>query len=228
MESLISDLSSLVKDGTIIINITSTIEELITPAKISILRAIYIIKESFMRTEYVECNEWIRVISDWTWEQLHTGHWKDVSLSYRRLYSFISLLEGLVLSIKGLYSDALVAIDRGLLLGSPIQDSNYLHIWATALTNKLYETEQHSTRHSELISIRAERSYQPLPPLTKRLRADTPSTPIERVVCPSLYSFRDDYMLTATPVIISGCMDHWPAMTNRQWRYVIIITCLHL
>jgi hypothetical protein len=39
---------------------------------------------------------------------------------------------------------------------------------------------------------------------------------IARRSCLSLEEFICDYFLRETPVIISGCIDHWPAMT--KWK----------
>lgn len=42
---------------------------------------------------------------------------------------------------------------------------------------------------------------------------------------PSLESFHQNYMLTKTPVIISGAMDTWPAYSARKWRYTCKYVC---
>jgi hypothetical protein len=43
-----------------------------------------------------------------------------------------------------------------------------------------------------------------------------PSKAIERIHCPSIEQFLTRYMQTKKPVILTGCMDHWPAM--KKWR----------
>jgi hypothetical protein len=45
------------------------------------------------------------------------------------------------------------------------------------------------------------------------------ATPIERVssMALSVEQFRDRYLQTSTPVIITGAMEAWPAMNERRW-----------
>jgi len=39
---------------------------------------------------------------------------------------------------------------------------------------------------------------------------------IERIHCPSIEQFLTCYMKTKKPVILTGCIDHWPAI--QKWR----------
>ena len=44
-------------------------------------------------------------------------------------------------------------------------------------------------------------------------------TPIERVQCPSLEEFYYRYMKQERPVVLTGCIDHWPACSgDTAWR----------
>ena len=49
------------------------------------------------------------------------------------------------------------------------------------------------------------------------------------VYCPNLESFINQYMTTSTPVILSGCMDQWPAYAAKKWRCVCVCVrvCVH-
>jgi [protein]-arginine 3-hydroxylase / protease len=49
-----------------------------------------------------------------------------------------------------------------------------------------------------------------------------PSRAIQRVVCPSMEQFLTDYMQTKTPVILTGCIDHWPAMNKWRWTQAFL------
>ena len=53
---------------------------------------------------------------------------------------------------------------------------------------------------------------------------------IPLVYLPSLDTFHQEYMVTKTPVTISGAMDTWPAYAERKWRltyhYIVHCTCL--
>jgi lysine-specific demethylase 8 len=42
---------------------------------------------------------------------------------------------------------------------------------------------------------------------------------IERILCPSLSKFQNEFMDNEVPVILQGIMDHWPARGSRQWSF---------
>ena len=256
IESLISELSSLVRNGDIMKEIITNLDQLYTPAKTSILTAAEKGIISFKENRYENSKQWLLVMSDWTWEQLHCGHWKDVPRAYRNLYSVIALMHGLVLSCQGYYNEALVVVDKGLLLGAPILDQK-LHTFATVLTAKLnsvtsstnIDSVEFTNTHSEIESmptgvtnldkvefstnsttswkhkIRC-RSYHPVTEIypSKSIKTtkeeeeeEIDGTSVTDLYCPSLEVFKE-FMKTETPVIVRGCMRHWPAMSSNQWR----------
>ena len=256
IESLISELSSLVRNGDIMKEIITNLDQLYTPAKTSILTAAEKGIISFKENQYENSKQWLLVMSDWTWEQLHCGHWKDVPRAYRNLYSVIALMHGLVLSCQGYYNEALVVVDKGLLLGAPILDQK-LHTFATVLTAKLnsvtsstnIDSVEFTNTHSEIESmptgvtnldkvefstnsttswkhkIRC-RSYHPVTEIypSKSIKTtkeeeeeEIDGTSVTDLYCPSLEVFKE-FMKTETPVIVRGCMRHWPAMSSNQWR----------
>ncbi|XP_033643279.1 lysine-specific demethylase 8-like [Asterias rubens] len=166
---------------------------------------------------------------NFSWEKLNTGHWKDVNIAWRHVYSYASLLK--VMSIYGeldedrdglqaqLVERALEACDMGLLMGAPILDNILSHL-ARALQKSFKATS--STDHRE---VHPKCLLQEAPvELPSLLQAPVISKQheIPRVTCPSLLHFYSQFMETKTPVIIQGAMDHWPAMGARQWslRYL--------
>ena len=41
------------------------------------------------------------------------------------------------------------------------------------------------------------------------------------VLCsPSLETFHRDHMSASSPVVLTGCMDYWPAYSEKKWRYM--------
>jgi hypothetical protein len=44
------------------------------------------------------------------------------------------------------------------------------------------------------------------------------TTPIQRVHCPSLLDFESLYHEKSVPVIITGAIDHWPALNEHRWH----------
>ena len=78
---------------------------------------------------------------DHTWEELNTGHWKDVDLKYRYLYSYSSLLKLCFIckldensSINEGCQKLLLICDMGLLMGAPILD-NVLGLIANSIVH---------------------------------------------------------------------------------------------
>lgn len=45
---------------------------------------------------------------------------------------------------------------------------------------------------------------------------------VPRIHCPSLESFKKDYLDPQKPVILEGIIDHWPAFKNHPWRYLFL------
>lgn len=78
---------------------------------------------------------WAQVALDYSWEQLHKGHWKDVQLFWRQAYALAALLKALDLRLLGKREESLVEIDKGILLGAPIINSS-LHVLAALISKE--------------------------------------------------------------------------------------------
>ncbi|OWF55130.1 lysine-specific demethylase 8-like isoform X2 [Mizuhopecten yessoensis] len=114
--------------------------------------------ESFLSKEYDSCVQLCEPLLDLTWEKLNTGHWKDVHLCWRYLYSLVSLLKGaseVVIAtirsentgndvIKNNLANSIKTFDMGLLMGAPIfgnvlsKLSLHVHDWLG--TNSSFQT----------------------------------------------------------------------------------------
>jgi hypothetical protein len=65
------------------------------------------------------------------WEKLHLGYWKDVAMVWRDLYSFGAIFYSVASASEGKHSDAVRALDMGILMGSPTyfgEMQNLLHL----------------------------------------------------------------------------------------------------
>ena len=210
---------------------------------------------------------WAQVALDFTWSKLNSNHWKDVELIWREAYATAALFKALSLLCAGKVQEALIEIDKGILLGAPVF-SDTLKSFASTLTNEVqqtsskhscdgdiseaniclleadcsfggastsklevgkivfrnYNTYRKSSSHGmNTTSIRAhphdsaegplcvDSSTIPLIDMTRRIAV---------VNCPSLEEFYHSHMMSSTPAVISGAVDHWPACTTRKWRYV--------
>lgn len=79
---------------------------------------------------------WAQVALDYSWEQLHTGHWKDVKTFWKEAYAFAAFLKGLNLFFMGRVSESLVEVDKGILMGAPIMNKS-LHTVAAMASKEL-------------------------------------------------------------------------------------------
>lgn len=84
--------------------------------------------------------KWAQVAMDFTWEQLHSGNWKDVNMGWRETYSIAALLKAANLSKRRQFREALVELDKGILMGAPVFD-NALHSFATVLAAEVRNNE---------------------------------------------------------------------------------------
>ena len=89
--------------------------------------------------------KWAEMVLQYSWEQLHTGHWEDVSLTWRKLYAVASLLKAACLTKNGKLQEALIQIDKGILLGAPVLNKG-LHSFAEVLTTDLQSSSSDNVR----------------------------------------------------------------------------------
>lgn len=64
----------------------------------------------------------MQIVSDYVWEKLHMGHWKDVPLVWRQMHGATKLMSALAALREGRVSQALQEVDKGILMGAPILD----------------------------------------------------------------------------------------------------------
>ncbi|XP_060063787.1 bifunctional peptidase and arginyl-hydroxylase JMJD5-like [Ylistrum balloti] len=90
--------------------------------------------ETFLGKDYDLCIKLCEPLLDITWEKLNTGHWKDVHVCWRHLYSLVSLLKGVSQvvittscvtdtgsgALKDDLTNSIKTFDMGLLMGAPI------------------------------------------------------------------------------------------------------------
>ena len=238
--SLATPTFSMFQDG-VLKEVHDILQSLDTSAKESIAHAFRKSVEYSKHREHEAVVQWAGVIEDWCWERLHSGYWKNVPVDYRTLYSLAIALKGDSLKTMGSYREALGTIDKGILLGTPVMD-DLLHKMADSLMELIRNEEDDSVPEKQEATA-SDHCVGSDEAMTKRRLSSTDSvstihkmikikeseevgvtmmsryTPIERIHCPSLERFHNEYMKPAKPVIITGCMDHWPAMSKRRWRY---------
>ena len=78
---------------------------------------------------------WAEITLDFTWRKLNSNHWKDVELIWREVYATAALFKALSLLRVGQMQEALIEIDKGILLGAPVF-GDILKKFASTLTNE--------------------------------------------------------------------------------------------
>ncbi|KAK4308576.1 hypothetical protein Pmani_019731 [Petrolisthes manimaculis] len=162
---------------------------------------------------------------EYTWQQLNIGHWRDVSMSWRLVFTWGSVslaniqLRHLQISLQchpGPPSlDDLVAAgrivkacDRGLLMGGPL-DNNPLHSTAAALNVYARPREGRDLGDDE---------KETLPTEPEDPAEVTHPLPSEH--CPALDRFLLKYMDQGRAVVLLGVVDHWPALHRWSLGYL--------
>ena len=171
----------------------------------------------------------INRLREYSWEKLHSVHWKDVLLIHREVYALASLLLIELLFKAGLTSalELIKMTDKAILLTS---STRYLDALNTLIDNIAikYNTQiEESTKKYENPILN---SYnQQLPSSSRRTRhyptkpspdctASSSLSPIKEHYQPDLVVFLTQYMECGEPVVLNGCIDDWPAMHGeRSW-----------
>ncbi|XP_035684803.1 lysine-specific demethylase 8-like [Branchiostoma floridae] len=155
-------------------------------------------------------------VLDYSWEKLNTGHWKDVDVCWREVFTFGSLFKAVCqYGMRDRFNtmDAIKTCDLGLLMGAPVLD-NILSRLVAVLQNSARGTTK---RPQEQCSKSPPTSQVPKRPRTLILPVIDSEKKVPRVHCPSLKSFLLNYMRKRQPVIIQSNMEHWPARNHRPW-----------
>uniref|UniRef100_A0A453RJG3 JmjC domain-containing protein n=1 Tax=Aegilops tauschii subsp. strangulata TaxID=200361 RepID=A0A453RJG3_AEGTS len=153
------------------------------------------------------------------WEQLHSGPWSEVEPAWRHAYA-LACLHVASLRAGDDRRAALRALDMGLIMGGDLLRAELEAAIAQVPANGNREGEgdgagdagRNVERWREGLSRNRDLgdALKVLP--VKSLSCKR----IERRTCISLETFIHDYFLRESPVILSGCIDHWPART--KWK----------
>ncbi|XP_033827333.1 lysine-specific demethylase 8 [Periophthalmus magnuspinnatus] len=157
-----------------------------------------------------------QIILDFSWEKLNTGTWRDVDKDWRRVYSYGCLFKVAALCWKDPtqteLQQAIKTCDMGLLMGAAIMND----VLQSIVKMLQKEVRRNGTEGGEDEQVKAKRLKIELPgcPRVPVIKGDLA---IPRLKCPSLESFKSDYLLPLKPVILEGTIDHWPALNDHPW-----------
>ncbi|KAJ6804270.1 putative lysine-specific demethylase JMJD5 [Iris pallida] len=147
------------------------------------------------------------------WEQLHSGPWHEVGPAWRDAYSLACLHVAALRAAAGDRTEALKVLDMGIIMGGPLLRKDL-----DDLLRRIGTAGPPAERAGggggggddalgngalgEMLQVLPKRS------LSSKIIEKRSSISLETFIC--------DHFLKSSPVIISGCIDHWPART--KWK----------
>ncbi|XP_075970835.1 jumonji domain containing 5 [Anticarsia gemmatalis] len=156
----------------------------------------------------------IQAIIDYMYEKINIGNWKEVKPYVRKtitIASYLKLLAHVKYSdedVETLIKQSFKIIDFGILFGCPLDKvPNLLQNCATILRTV-------NDAENTLVSYRIQNF-----PSTSSSETDAAkfnATPIEVLDCPSMERFLKTCILAEKPVVLTNCINHWPAL--RNWK----------
>eukprot|EP00752_Nemacystus_decipiens_P010037 g8950.t1 len=188
--------------------------------------------------DWAGCREAALKAREYAWEQLHSGPaWQSVAKVHRDAYGVAGTLVAAAIFLsgeEGSLDQAVFTLDLvAMMAGGRFQGiaNTFVDaIEANALTEAAAAAAADTNeRPCSGPSLRAGKTATAThsAPLRKKAKHDQPTaTPgkpgssggVRRIKMPPLDVFQRDYMETATPVILSGVLDGWPAMgVTRNW-----------
>ncbi|XP_049949234.1 bifunctional peptidase and arginyl-hydroxylase JMJD5 isoform X1 [Schistocerca serialis cubense] len=201
METIVKLIGGLIPD-----DLLSFLPKEVHPATLYLLR----VALNHQNSGYVDA------VLDFTWEQLNTGHWCNVPVWLRQVYTVAALIK-VKLSLSEtqdqpseetiMHQNVMEILDMGLLLGAPLAAP------APDLSDLARILSENISKDVDMKPLAVSEIKR------QRLLASDISgihgTPVPTVECPSLESFYAMYFKPLVPVKITGCMSHWPAM--ERW-----------
>ncbi|CAA6675080.1 unnamed protein product [Spirodela intermedia] len=157
------------------------------------------------------------------WEQLHSGPWHSVVPAWRDAYALTCLLAAGFHAAAGEFQEALKILDMGLIMGGMLLRKDL-----EEAVRKIVGRSQGEERSSGEASVselrlgvddvKGQNQSEVLQVLPS---GSLSSRMVDRQVSLSMERFLCDHFLLGSPVIITGCIDHWPARTKwKDIRYL--------
>ncbi|XP_077589874.1 lysine-specific demethylase 8 [Stigmatopora nigra] len=151
-----------------------------------------------------------QIVLDFSWEKLNTGTWRHVDKEWRRVYSYGCLFKVCALC-RGEPSEedlleALRTCDMGLLMGAAIMEDR-LQVLVQILQKEVRKNVKNEDQGD---AKRMKFALAEFPQIRESLT-------IPRLKCPSLESFKKNYLLPLKAVILEETIDHWPALNQHPW-----------
>ena len=191
------------------------------------LKDLDVATELFVEKKWKNCVSCCEICLDITWEKLNTGYWKDVSMSWRYAYTFVSVAKAfseyhlLKEDCKLItFKDLMKTCDMGLLMGAPVLNN---------VLSRMAEYFRHCVACKPLqeseSKICVEKDENSRSEIKRSLGISNDVTvankssrfEVQRESLPSIETFKAQFLDKNEPCVIENSMTHWPAMAERKW-----------
>ncbi|KAJ9601152.1 hypothetical protein L9F63_000672, partial [Diploptera punctata] len=158
-----------------------------------------------------------------TWEILNTGHWKDVPLAPRQLYTAAAIVKiaALLKCYKEqqankleLLQSAMKTADLGIMLGASLSAGNCNMTQVAQLLSEALTAIQSEANNGRVNTEDGTNIYKPV--LGTESIAGVRGQPVITLDRPSLEKFRTEHFVPQVPAKLTSCMMHWPAVD--KWK----------
>ncbi|CAF2236591.1 unnamed protein product [Rotaria magnacalcarata] len=179
--------------------------------------------------QFERTRPYLKILLEYSWEKLNTGIWQNVKDAYRYVYAYACYIDVLVdcrilisNDDNSNYQDIIKKCDLGILLGGPILEKQFNEL--ISIINQNFKNTHdeapnddfHSPKRIRLDDNSQEEDFNWMPrPIIDSTKS------IARIHCPSMEQFLTCYMQTKQPVVLTGCIDHWPALSKWSFDYLI-------
>lgn len=170
-------------------------------------------------------------IKDHLWEVINTGHFSKVNRIHRQLLTLASLEKAVLLLIQGQFkrNDAtelrdkcIWELDNGLLLGCPFDHPSYGQILNDCLKILQNSNADDETAIAGETMPKAATVLNPNNELARELNETCDLNILPR---PSVQHFQEHYFSKCWPVLLTECMDQWPATTKWPQASYLLNVC---
>lgn len=156
----------------------------------------------------------IGALKDKLYEVINTGHWSLVATKHRQTFTLATYLEVLLhffISNTDRPADTTIYdLDYGLIMGCPLDEPyNSLLSDAIEFLNDIKIQPQSSSKRQKLDCAH---------------RTETETCDIPILSRPPILQFQRDHFLKSKPVLLTDCMQHWPAM--KKWGQAGYLTTM--
>ena len=163
----------------------------------------------------------IAILSLPFYKEIHSIQWNEVSIHHRDIFSiatvFVTLME--YINNKRNHLQIINVADLGILLGSDLESNSVLQTTICELSESIPHPDVSNPSFTATANRkRTLQESEQFSGIVDSFVLGKSASLIPFVKQPSLLSFYESYFLTCKPVVLTGTIDHWPALSSSEGR----------